>query len=110
MEAGRAIVKGAAAARGAGRGPRGPRRRGPARGGRESGARTEEPAEERGEGGLPGEGRAGGGKKGRGRRVDGECGGSPRKRSAREWSCEEGGLREVQAPFADVYLTRLYPA
>lgn len=63
---------------------------------------------ERDEGGLPGEGRAGGGsgggKKGRGRQEDGEWRGFPGKRSTREWTCEEGrGLREVEAPFVDVY-------
>lgn len=108
-------MKGAAAARGAGRGPRGPRRRGPARGGRESGARTEEPAEERGEGGLPGEGRVGGGS-GEGRKGEGgEWMGNaeaPREKGAPENGVvrKEGGLREVRAPFADVYLTPLYPA
>lgn len=62
---GRAIVQGAAAAA---RGREG------ARGGRGSGARTEEPAEERGEGGLRGEGRKGeGGDGGWGlRRLPGE--------------------------------------
>lgn len=105
-EAGRAIVKGAAAARGAGRGPR---RRGPARGGRGSGARTEEPAEERGEGGLPGEGRVGGwvgeGRKGAGSEWMGNAE-APREKGAPEKGAvrTEGGLREMEAPFVDGHL------
>lgn len=89
-EAGRTIVKGAAAAaRGAGRRAQGPGRVGPPRGGQGSGARTVEPAEELGEGGLPEEGGAGGGWEGRkGEGGDGWMGNAeaPREKGAREWS------------------------